>query len=277
MRYLFSGAKSFNRSLTWYVDSLLAMDSMFSNSSIIPTTYITFTTSSPSQPWRLTSMQSAFESTQGATVNWSQWDTSHVTNMKATFRNASIIGISDIATAWNTATVTDMSQLFYNAIFNGVTTIPANILSWNTAAVTDMSYLFYGCQTFSSTSSVTYYVDRLVHADYMFANSNFSGAVTFSTSVPDQAWPLQSTSYMFYNVPSFSGFASGGGGGTGNISRWDTRRLTTAAHMFDCSTATSPGTFNQPLYWNVKSLVNASYMFANQTSLQSPIQFTTPV
>jgi len=275
MRYIFTGAKSFNRSLTWYVDSLLNMDYIFFNSGVNSTTYITFTTTTFGQSWKLTSLRSAFEGTQGLIVNWSAWDISRVTNMNAAFRNATINDITYIAT-WNTSSVTDMSYLFYNTIFNGAATMPAGILSWNTAAVTDMSYLFYGFKAFAASSSFTYYVDSLVHADSMFSNSNFSGAITFSTSVPGLAWPLQTMSYMFYNAPSFSG-SIGGGGGSGNISTWDTRRVTTMAHMFDCSTASSPGTFNQPLYWNVKYLVDSSYMFANQTSLNSTIRFVTSV
>jgi surface protein len=263
MRYLFNGAKSFNRVLTWYVDSLLNMDFMFYNS--IYSNYVTFTTTAL-QPWPLLSMQSAFENTLGITVNWLQWDTARVTNMSSAFRNAVIIDISGVA-SWNTGAVTNMSYLFYNANYGGIT-IPAGILQWNTAAVTDMSYLFYGSQAFGVSSYVTYYVDSLVIADYMFANSNFRGGVQFSTQIVGAAWPLQTVSYMFYNVPLFSGSDS-------NISTWDTRRVTTTAHMFDCSTSSSPGVFNQSLNWTIDRLVVASYMFANQRSLNSPIRFTT--
>jgi hypothetical protein len=129
-----------------------------------------------------------------------------------------------------------------------------------------MSYLFYGSIAFDVSSSVTYYVDRLVNADYMFANSNFRGSVQFSTQIVGAAWPLQTVSYMFYNVSMFSGSGS-------NISNWDTRRVTTTSHMFDCSTASSPGVFNQPLNWTIDDLVDSSYMFANQRSLNSAIQF----
>ena len=263
MRYLFTGAKSFNRGLTWYVDSLLNMDFMFYNS--IYSNYVTFTTTAL-QPWPLLSMQSAFENTLGITVNWSQWDTARVTNMSSALRNAVIIDISGVA-SWNTGAVTNMSYLFYNANYGGAT-IPAGILQWNTAAVTDMSYLFYGSQAFGVSSSVTYYVDRLVNADYMFANSHFRGGVQFSTQTFGAAWLLQTVSYMFYNVTLFSGSGS-------NISNWDTRLVTTTSHMFDCSTASSPGVFNQSLNWRVDRLVDASYMFANQRSLISMIRFTT--
>ena len=238
--------------LTWSIDQLQNINGMFSG---LDVNYdISFSTSL-GQPWSLTSMVSTFENTILYSNTLRDWDVHSVSNMSALFKNATLYFTVDLS--WNTSNTIDMSYMFYNV---SSYVFETNVLNWDTSSVTDMSYMFYNFKNAKSIMQpVQYYVDSLIHVDYMFAYTELN-SVYFTTTVPSTPWVLQTTSYMFYNC-RFNDLS---------IVDWDTHAVTTMSHMF---AQDFTGYFNQPLHWRVDALIDASYMFYRQRELSVGILF----
>ena len=70
-------------------------------------------------------------------IDFSNFDTSNVTNMSSMFRNTKSLAIADFSN-FDTSNVTNMSSMFYNA--NGFTNL--DLSNFDTSNVTNMSYMF---------------------------------------------------------------------------------------------------------------------------------------
>ena len=85
---------------------------------------------------------SAFDN-NGQPLNW---DTSKVTSMIGTFRNATVFNRN--ISSWNTSSVTLMTEMFKNA-----TAFNQNIGSWTVSNVTDMKEMFKDASVFNQEIS----------------------------------------------------------------------------------------------------------------------------
>jgi len=267
--------------LTWNVDNLQNIDYMFFSLKI--NFNIQFTTSM-NQSWKLKSMVGTFENASVLNeLNFSNWNTSSVTTMQNTFKNCSMqtsLGIrnwntsnvvnmsglfygleifTNLDLSWNTMQVTDMSHMFREALI----VLQGNILYWDTSRVTDMSYMFYGLKSQLPTS-IQYKIDSLLNSSYMFSSITIPinvGIVFTTTNGQPTVWTTMS--HMFENTFNFN---------NPSVSYWDTRNVTDMSYLFhNCES------FNQPLYWRVDHLVNASHMFDGVNFYNSGVFFTSTI
>ncbi|MFD2098375.1 BspA family leucine-rich repeat surface protein [Flagellimonas iocasae] len=94
----------------------------------------------------VTNMANMFANTFGLGSNpntdFSNWDTSNVTNMSHAFENSSV----NNPIGWNTISVTNMSSMFKGAIlFN------QDLSTWDVSSVTNMSSMFEGASAFDQS------------------------------------------------------------------------------------------------------------------------------
>lgn len=118
---------------------------------------------------RVTSLSAIFSGASaltGASANWN-WDTSHIINMEAAFRDA-ILFNGDIG-SWNTYQVINLSFMFLRAssfnrnigewntemvssmesMFNSASVFNQDISSWDTSGVTNMTSMFRNAASFN--------------------------------------------------------------------------------------------------------------------------------
>ncbi len=175
----------------------------------------------------------------GSFVNgdFSNWDTSNITDMSSMFYYA--IRFNKNINSWDTSNVTTMESMFFNAnAFN------QDLNSWNVSNVTTMKSMFGSADNFNgaigawNTSAVT-------NMEYMF-----NGANSFNQNI--NAWDitaLTSTRSMFQNANDFNQ----------PLHNWITSNIVTMTSMFQ-----SANSFNQPLdAWDVSSVKYIQGMFQN--------------
>ncbi|MFD2101376.1 BspA family leucine-rich repeat surface protein [Flagellimonas iocasae] len=94
----------------------------------------------------VTNMANMFANTFGLGSNpntdFSNWDTSNVTNMSHAFENSGV----NHPMAWNTISVTNMSSMFKGAIF-----FNQDLSTWDVSNVTDMSSMFENATAFDQS------------------------------------------------------------------------------------------------------------------------------
>lgn len=118
----------------------------------------------------VTNMSSAFYGSTMFNQDISRWDTSKVTNMSNIFAFATIFN-QDIS-SWNTSNVTDMNGMFaYAPMFN------RDISRWNTSKVTSMSTMFLSAAAFNQNIS-GWNVSNVAFMDMMF-----NGAKVFNQNL----------------------------------------------------------------------------------------------
>lgn len=209
----------------------------------------------------VTTMRATFLEASSFNQDLSNWNTSNVTTMKSLFLGAT--SFNQAIDSWNTEKVTDMSDLFYRASnFN------QNIENWNTSNVTDMSFMFHSAHLFNqnistwNTGNVTDMSDMFNTAksfNQPIGNWNTSNvtdmggmfwqAESFNQSLENwNTEKVTSMSYMFYKAGSFNQ----------NINNWNTSSVTRIERMFSYASM-----FNKPLdQWNTENVTNMREMFS---------------
>ncbi|NAS14464.1 BspA family leucine-rich repeat surface protein, partial [Poritiphilus flavus] len=170
------------------------------------------------------------------TNNFSNWNTSKVSDMYSMFKGASSFNRN--IGSWDTSSVTDMSYMFNGAsAFN-----QNNIGLWNTASVTDMGNMFNGASAFNGNIS-SWNTSSVGEMDYMF-----NGASAFNGNIG--SWDTSNVSDMGNMFNGASAFDQ-------NIGSWNTGKVTNMSGMFRSAT-----TFDQNIgSWNVSSVTSMDAMF----------------
>ena len=97
----------------------------------------------------------------------SEWNVSHVTNMKSMFAGSCFTG--DISN-WNVSSVTDMSKMFDDSQFDG------DISNWDVSYVTNMEGMFEGSKFNGNIRE--WNVSKVTNITNMFKNSCFDGDIS---------------------------------------------------------------------------------------------------
>jgi len=232
MSYMFNGASSFNRDISFNTSNVTNMSNMF-----------------------------AFTEAFNKPINF---DTSKVTNMSNMFYSPFSNGIpfNSPITFTDTSKVTDINGMFNGAI---VFNYPIN---FDTSSVTNMSNMFNGARAFNQ--DISFNTSQVTNLSGMFANNSFNSNIHFNdtskvtnmngmfcASAFNQPLSLNTSSvtdmgYMFfgsaYNKPL----------------NFDTSLVSNMNSMFGMSS------FNQDISsWNISNLTNAGAMFDNNSGLSS--------
>ena len=96
-------------------------------------------------------------------LDLSNFDTSLVTNMEATFFDCFSLSSLNIK-SFNTSSVKIMAYMFYNC----KTLTSLDISNFNTSSVTNMSYMFYNCYSLTSLKIEVLNLSKLESTYYMF-------------------------------------------------------------------------------------------------------------
>ena len=185
----------------------------------------------------VTNMQATFHGCRDFNQPLSGWDTSKVTTMRSMFNTAQDFN-QDIS-GWNVSNVTDMRSMFEDAdVFN------ANISGWNVSKVSSASFMFNGANAFNqdisgwNTSSFTGSLERMFQSAYAF-NQDISG------------WDVSGVTYMRGLFQAAFAFNQ-------DITAWDTSNVTDMAAMFLFATS-----FNQDLgALKINSVTNMGSMLS---------------
>lgn len=178
-------------------------------------------------------------------VHIHEWDTSHVTNMRAMFYGARSFN-QDIS-HWDTSNVTDMSMMFgYAKAFN------QDIGNWNTAKVTNMSKMFESATSFNQD------IGRWNTSNVTNMQSMFSEAQTFNQNIGK--WDTAKVRDM-QDMFSFAGNFNH------DIGNWNTSRVKKMQGMFAFAS-----NFNQDIgRWNTSWVSDMGGMFYHATSFNKNI------
>jgi len=197
-----------------------------------------------------TTLQRMFQFVDGGfDEDLGNWDTSNVSSMSETFKDAAQFnnGGSSSISGWNTSNVTTMSSMFgteatsgptfnqpienwdvgkvasFGGMFRGNDVFNQPLSGWNTSSATNMSQMFRDCNSF----------------DQDIGTWDVSGVTNFEL--------------MFEQNASFNN------GGSASISGWNTSRANNISDMFR-----NTNSFNQDIgYWDVSNVTSASQVFNN--------------
>ena len=108
-----------------------------------------------------------FESRTFTEMDFSNFDTTYVKNMKKMFYGAYNVTSLDLS-GFNTSNVENMNNTFY-----GCTRLTKfNLSGWDTSSVTDMDHMFYMCSTLPELDISDFDTSSVTTMNYMFAQCN---------------------------------------------------------------------------------------------------------
>ena len=196
----------------------------------------------------VTNMRSMFDGMFNlTTLDLSSFDTSNVTNMRAMFydmRNLTTLNLSN----FNTSKVTNMRSMF--ARMHSLTLL--NLSNFDTSNVTDMSFMFAHMHSLTSLNLSNFDTSKVTNMYAMF--NDMSNLTTLNLSNFDTSM-VTDMSYMFAVTPKLA---------TLNLSSFDTSKVTNMSHMFDG--ATNLTTLNLSSF-DTSKVTNMSWMFRNVPNL----------
>jgi len=244
-----------------------------------------------------TSFNSIFRECDALTTpDFSNWDTSTVTDMSEAFNGTALFnGNLD---GWVHSGVTTCYRMFISAasfnqdvddwdvsgitgtgfteMFRGAITFDSSVAGWDINA--NPNQMFHSCYSFTGTGLNTWDVSGVTQLVSTFVNcyvlntdlsswdvSNvtsfsqcFYACTAFNQNIG--AWDMSSATtlnYMFYKANAFNN------GGSDTIRNWDVSNVTILTSTFDDAES-----FNQPLDgWVTSSVVNMEATFANTLSM----------
>lgn len=233
------------------------------------------------------SMQSMFEGNSNLIGNstFNDWDTSQVTSMQATFKNA--ILFNQNIKKWNTRNVITMREMFYGAstfdqyigswetdklenlyrTFYNATSFNQNISTdgtkWNTKFVTNMAWTFYGASNFNNGGA----------HDYTVPGSNplnWDTAAVEGDPLDSANYPYRGMAYMFALASKFNQ--------TLNFSNLS--KVISMSSMFNGASNFNNGCAHTdssscPINWASSSSKTMSYMFSNAVNFNQPLTLNT--
>ena len=186
--------------------------------------------------------------------DFSNWDTTYVTDMSYLFYHCKFYQMPDIS-KFNTTNVGDMSVMFSDCSL--LKYLP-DISNWNISNATNLTYIFHNCSSLETMPDISKF--ELKNLDSL--DSIFSGCSSLK-SLPDiSKWDtknVKNMSYLFYGCSSLKSLP--------DISKWDTKNVVNMSSMFSgCSSLVSLPDISK---WETSNVVNMSSMFSGCSSLVS--------
>lgn len=191
-----------------------------------------------------------YELTELTSVDFSNFDTGMVTNMRGMFRGCTKLAEVKNITSWNTGNVEDMEFLFRDC--PSLTTL--DLSGWNTGKVRNMSHMFNGCGSLTSLDVSPWDTSGVTNMKSMFFGC---GSLT---SLDVSSWDTSKvdTMYcMFRDCGKLTGI---------DVSKWNTSSVTNLFCMFyGCGNIASLDLSS----WNTGNVTDMSHMFLSCGSLVS--------
>lgn len=196
----------------------------------------------------------------GGSSTIGNWNTSKVNNMGSAFQfqpdfnqdiSTKAVTISGVTyTAWDTALVTSMANMLTCNNYR-IAKFNQPVGNWNTSSVTSIQSLFYNQPAF---------------------NQDLSTKVVTVNGTSYVAWDTKNVTnmgFVFYCWSDSNGYANNKGIFNGNISNWNTSKVTSTTIMFanqplfnqDISTKVVSVSGVSYVAWDVSNVTNMSYMF----------------
>ena len=268
MGYMFHSASAFNHDIgSWNTEKVTTMHAMFYKASAFNQDIGNWNTG------KVTTMQYMFKSASAFNHDIGSWNTAEVTNMRDMFRSNS--AFNQAIGSWNTAQVTDMYGMFYSAsAFN------QDISSWTgSAATTAQTNMFLDATAFQAKFTCT---DAFDGPAYSCAGPSPIPDTSWHTFVGEclvwdgsaviaetgecidwarskDVWYGTMPNWNTSLVEDMSGYDGGvqgfGGKSTfnGDISKWDTGKVTTMYYMFYNASCV------QPRHWELEHSASDYY------------------
>ena len=177
---------------------------------------------------------------KSTTLDVSNLDTSHVTNMSMMFYNSPLESINGLD-KWNTSNVTDMSYLF-----SALPVMSLDLYNFDTSKVTDMSGMFRLMKNINDLDLSSFDTSKVTNMSTMFFSNNatsIKGLNNFNTS----------------NVTKMDSMFSSTKVTTLNLSNFNTSKVIRMDSMFANSQATSLDVSN----FDTSNVTRIDSMFAN--------------
>lgn len=152
-----------------------------------------------------------FELKELTSVDFSNFETGMVTNMRGMFRGCVKLAEVKNVTSWNTKNVEDMEFLFHGC--SSLTTL--DLSGWNTAKVKNLYGTFYGCSRLTSLDVSSWNTAAVTNMFCMFYEC------VNLTSLDLSGWNTGSVtdmSHMFFNCGRLASVYVGSGWNTDNAS-----------------------------------------------------------
>ncbi|MCH5213019.1 MAG: BspA family leucine-rich repeat surface protein, partial [Oscillospiraceae bacterium] len=290
MSYMFNNCgsvTSFNDIKDWNVSSVENIQNMFSGCSSL-TSFEFFTRIDIS---KFTNLDNMFQGLPLESLDFlKDWDVSHITSMKNTFRNCKGISSLEALKDWDIRNVTDMSYMFSGCSVESL----EGIADWNVGSVTDMSYMFSGCSNLESLEALkdwnvgnvgtmegmfqkcesltslegleNWEVSQVTKMNNMFQQC--TGLVSVKALKDWDVSSVETMQYMFHTCGiHVADSADTGLPSLEGLENWNVSNVGTMEGMFQlCSAVKSL----EPLSdWNVGNVDNMQYMFSECHSLIS--------
>lgn len=174
--------------------------------------------------------------------NITSWNTERVKTMRYLFYGCSSLTSLDLS-RWNTAKVENLEGVFYNC--SGLTSL--DVSSWNISAVTNIGVAFYNCASLTSLDVSEWNTENVTTM-----RSLFHGCSSL-TSLDVSRWKTAKVEHLygtFYNCKGITSL---------DLSGWNTSRVRYMSHMFyNCGGLVS-------IYagsgWNTDNVSYSSRMF----------------
>ena len=180
-------------------------------------------------------------------LNFSNFDTSDITNMKKMFYNCISLQNLNLSN-FNTTNVTDMSNMFYNC--SSLTSL--DISNFNTKNVIDMSEMFYNCSSLISLDLYNFYTKNVTNMSYMFYDCSSLISLDLCNFNTKNVINMNN---MFSHCSKLTSL---------NLPKFKFNKVSNMSYMFcDCSSLTS---LNLSNFKHTKN-INFSWMFYNCPSL----------
>lgn len=196
------------------------------------------------------SFHTFFELKELTSVDFSNFETGMVTNMRGMFRGCDKLAEVKNVTSWNTKNVEDMEFLFRDC--PSLTTL--DLSGWNTAKVKNLYGTFYGCSGLTSLDVSSWDTSGVNNMKSMFY-----GCVSL-TSLDLSSWDTGKVSNMYCMFRGCKKLE------TIDVSSWNTAAVTNMFCMFyECVNLTSLDISG----WNAGSVTDMSHMFFNCGRLAS--------